>query len=109
MNTRIQRVAMTFGLLIVTAPLAGAQQTPSKSDMSNMPGMSATSPKSQTHDMAGMDMQSMMKQCGEMRRQMKPGAAMSADMRKMMSQCDEMDKSMIAPEQPYTPPAERRR
>ncbi len=109
MNTQIQLAVMTFGLLIAASPFASAQQSTSKSDMSNMPGMAATPPKSQTHDKPGMDMQSMMKQCGDMRKQMKPGAAMTPDMQKMMSQCDAMDKSMTAPEQPYTPPAERRR
>jgi hypothetical protein len=109
MNTQIQLVALTFGLMVTAIPLASAQQSPSKSDMSNMPGMATTPPKSQTHDMSGMDMQSMMKQCADMRKQMKPGAAMTPDMQRMMSQCDEMDKGMTTPEQPYTPPADRRR
>jgi hypothetical protein len=61
------------------------------------------------HDMPGMDMQSMMNQCAQMRQQMKPGAAMSPEMQKMMSQCDEMDRSMNSSSQPYTPPAQRKR
>jgi hypothetical protein len=109
MNVKIQIVGMTLGLMVAAAPLASAQQSRSNSDMSNMPGMSATTPKSQNHDMPGMDMQAMMKQCGDMRKQMKPGAAPTPDMQKMMSQCGAMDKSMTAPEQPYTPPADRRR
>jgi hypothetical protein len=109
MNTQIQLAGVAFALMIAAAPLAGAQQSSGKSGMSGMPGMATTAPKPQTHDMPGMDMQSMMKQCTEMRKQMKPGAAMTPDMQKMMSQCDVMDKSMTVPEQPYTPPAERRR
>jgi hypothetical protein len=107
MNTQIQLAGMAFALMIAAIPLARAQQ--SQSDMSNMPGMTKTPPKTQTPDMSGMDMSSMMKQCTDMRKQMKPGGAMTADMQKMMSQCDEMDKGMTAPEQPYTPPADRRR
>jgi hypothetical protein len=30
-------------------------------------------------------------------------------MQKTMAQCDDMDRSMIAPEQPYVPPAQRKR
>jgi hypothetical protein len=105
MKVQIQRLAITVGL-IVAAPFASAQQSP---DKSAMPGMSATTPKSATQHMSGMDMPTMMKQCADMRKNMKPGAAMTRDMQKMMSECDEMDKSMTAPEQPYVPPADRRR
>jgi hypothetical protein len=107
MNTQIRPMGLALALMMAAIPLAEAQQN--NSNMSNMPGMSKTSPKAKTHDMPGMDMQSMMKQCADMRKHMKPGATMTGDMQKMMSQCDEMDKSMTAPEQPYTPPAERRR
>ena len=45
-------------------------------------------------NMRGMDMNAMMSHCADMRRQMRPGAAVSADMRQMMAQRDEMDRSM---------------
>ncbi len=63
MNTQIQLAGMALALMIAALPLARAQQ--SQSDMSSMPGMAKTPPKSQTHDMPGMDMQSMMKQCAD--------------------------------------------
>lgn len=100
MNGQFKRTALALVLTIASAPLAGAQQGPATSK---------PAPAQKAHDMQGMDMETMMKQCADMRKQMKPGAAMTPDMRKLMSQCDEMDKTMIAPEQPYTPPAERRR
>ena len=105
MKVQTQYLAMILGL-IAAAPFASAEQSPAKS---GMPGVSATSPKSATQDMSGMDMPAMMKQCADMRKQMKPGAPMTPDMQKMMSQCDEMYKSMTAPEQPYVPPVDRRR
>lgn len=46
------------------------------------------------HAMPGMDMQAMMSQCAQMRRQMQPGAKMTADMQRMMAQCDQMDAQM---------------
>ena len=44
--------------------------------------------------MQGMDMNTMMAHCAQMRQQMRPGMAMSADMRQMMGECDQMDRSM---------------
>ena len=99
MKVQIQRLAIILAL-IAAAPFASAQQSPEKS---TTPGSAAT------HGMSGMDMPMMMKLCADMRKQMKPGAAMTPDMHKMMSECDEMDKSMTAPEQPYVPPTDRRR
>lgn len=109
MNIQFQMAGMALVFMIAATPIALAQQGSGNSDMANMPGMSKSAPKPQTHDMPGMDMQTMMTQCADMRRRMKPGAKMTPDMQKMMSQCDEMDKSMSAPAQPYTPPADRRR
>jgi hypothetical protein len=45
----------------------------------------------------GMDMNTMMARCAQMRQQMRPGMAMSADMRQMMGQCDQMDRSTAMP------------
>jgi len=109
MNIQFQMAGVALALMTAGAPIAHAQQGAGSSDMANMPGMSKSAPKPQTHDMSGTDMQTVMKQCADMRKQMKPGATMTPDMRKMMTLCDEMDKSMTGPEQPYVPPAERRR
>jgi hypothetical protein len=104
MTKQLTVMSAVLALLIAATPLAVAQQPSGKSDMSDMPGMKpgSTAPH-------GQDMATMMKQCAAMRQQMKPGAAMSADMQKTMAQCDEMDRSMTAPEQPYVPPAQRKR
>ena len=109
MNMQFQLAGIALVLMIAGAPIGRAQQGSESSDMANMPGMSKSAPKPQAHDMPSMDMQTMMTQCADMRKQMKPGAKVTPDMRKMMSQCGEMDKSMTAPAQPYTPPADRRR
>lgn len=53
--------------------------------MANMPGMGATSPA---------DMNSMMKQCAQIKAQMKAGMKMTPDMQPMMDRCDKMDRSM---------------
>ncbi len=59
--------------------------------MSGMSGMSGM----QGHDMQGMDMQAMMKQCADMRQQMAQGTHQNTpDMSQMMAHCDEMDRSM---------------
>lgn len=55
---------------------------------------STGAPTQSGHDMPGMDMQTMMKQCAQMRQQMQPGARMTPDMQTMMRQCDEMDRQM---------------
>jgi hypothetical protein len=98
--------AIAFGL---AAHAACAQSTGGASGMSGMPGMAGMPSKSPGGEMKGMDMDAMMKQCSQMRAQMKPGDAMSPDMKKKMSDCDAMDRSMTAPAQPYVPPAERTR
>ena len=75
----------TLGLL----PAACAKQA----SQSGTPGMSGM----QGHDMQGMDMQAMMNQCADMRRQMGQGTHPNTpDMAPMMSRCDEMDRSMGA-------------
>jgi hypothetical protein len=102
MKTQSQCLAIVLALT-AAAPFASAQQSP---DRSATPG-SAAAPA--THDMSGIDMPTMMKQCADMRKNMKTAAAMAPDMRKMMSECGEMDKGMTAPEQPYSPPTDRRR
>jgi hypothetical protein len=77
-----------FGLL----PVACAQQpqpaaTSGMSNMSSMPGMAA-------HDMAGMDMQTMMNHCAQMRQATSQGKQLAPDMQTMMAQCDQMDRGM---------------
>src|SRR5260370_41226804 len=99
MTVRLRVFGTALALMLASGSIAYAQQQGGKSDM---PGMSG-------HDMQGMDMQSMMNQCAQMRQQMKPGAKMSPEMQKMMSDCDEMDRGMNSASQPYTPPAQRNR
>jgi hypothetical protein len=53
--------------------------------MGNMPGMSGGS---------SADMATMMKQCAQMKAQMKAGIKMTPDMRPMMDRCGKMDASM---------------
>lgn len=77
--------AAAFGLL----PVACAQQ-PQPAPMSGMSGMSGMS----THDMAGMDMQTMMNHCAQMRQEVSQGKQLAPDMQKMMAECDQMDRSM---------------
>jgi hypothetical protein len=68
-------------LVLTLGPAALAQQG---SPQMNMQG----------HGMGGMDMQTMMNQCAQMRQQMRPGARMTPDMQTMMQQCDQMDRQM---------------
>ncbi len=68
-------------LALALGPAALAQQG---SPQMNMQG----------HGMGGMDMQTMMNQCTQMRQQMRPGARMTPDMQTMMQQCDQMDRQM---------------
>lgn len=58
--------------------------------MATAPSMDAM----QGRSMAGMDMQTMMTHCAQMRQQMRAGSPMGADMRGMMAQCDQMDRQM---------------
>lgn len=80
-----------FGLL----PVACAQQPQpaATSGMSNMSGMSSM-PGKAAHDMAGMDMQTMMNHCAQMRQSTSQGKPLAPDMQTMMAQCDQMDRSM---------------
>ena len=50
----------------------------------------------QGHGMAGMDHQSMMNHCAQMRQTVRQGGRLSPDMQQMMVQCDQMDRSMGA-------------
>ena len=50
----------------------------------------------QGHSMAGMDHQSMMNHCAQMRQTVRQGGRLSPDMQQMMVQCDQMDRSMGA-------------
>ena len=66
------------------ASLSGpANTTQAAAPMQGMTGMDHA-------NMQGMDMNTMMAHCSQMR----PGMAMSADMRQMMARCDQMDRSM---------------
>jgi hypothetical protein len=50
----------------------------------------------QGHSMAGMDHQSMMNHCAQMRQTVRQGGRLSPDMQQMMAHCDQMDRSMGA-------------
>lgn len=77
--------------LIAAVGLLPAACANMQADQSGMQGMSGM----QGHSMQGMDMQAMMNQCADMRRQMAQGThANTPDMTTMMAQCDEMDRSM---------------
>src|SRR5260370_40513408 len=97
MTVRLRVFGTALALMLASGSIAYAQQQGGKSDM---PGMSG-------HDMQGMDMQSTMKQCAQMRQQMKPGAKMSPEMKKMKSDCYVMDRYMNTATQHYTSPARR--
>lgn len=77
-----------FGLsvaaTVITLALGSAAFAQQGSPQMNMQG----------HGMGGMDMQTMMNQCTQMRAQMRPGAPMTANMQTMMQQCDQMDRQM---------------
>lgn len=82
-----------FGLL----PAACAQQPQlapisGMSGMSSMPSMNMGGMK--THDMAGMDMQTMMNHCTQMRQEVSQGKQLAPDMQSMMAECDQMDRGM---------------
>jgi len=93
---RTQVCSAALAIVLALAPTAFAQQR-------NTQGMDM-----HDHDMGGMNMQTMMNQCAQMRRQMKPGAPMTADMQRMMTQCDEMDRQMGGTSD-GAPPATRNR
>ena len=48
----------------------------------------------QGHNMAGMDHQSMMAHCAQMRQTVRQGGRLSPDMQRMMGDCDRMDRAM---------------
>ena len=81
--------------LLGLPPIAYAQQN---TGMSNMSGMS--DPKMQGmsgmqgSSMGNMNMQTMMKQCAQMKHDMKEGQPMGGNMQKMMKQCDQMNSGM---------------
>jgi hypothetical protein len=72
-----------------TSSGAASRGTPS-SQAAPGQGMSSM----QGHSMAGMDHQSFMAHCAQMRQATQQGARLSADMQQMMTQCDQMERSM---------------
>ena len=76
--------ACGVALMLALAPAALAQQA-------NTQGMNM-----QGHGMGGVDMQTMMNRCAQMRQQTRPGARVTSDTRRMMAQCDQMDRQMGA-------------
>jgi len=68
---------------------AGAQGTQGQTASGGMQGHAG-------HTMAGMDHQSMMAHCAQMRQTVRQGGRLSPDMQRMMGHCDQMDRSMGA-------------
>jgi hypothetical protein len=79
------------GTPAAAAPQAGvaAQATPTQGTPGGMQGRGAAG-----HDMAGMDHQSFMAHCAQMRQQVRQGGRPSPDVQRMMARCDQMDRSM---------------
>jgi len=71
----------------MAAPSSGQTMQP----MGNMPGMGG---------MSTADINTMMKQCAQMKAQMKAGMKMTPDMQPMMDRCNKMDRSMGATKAP---------
>ena len=96
-----------FVVMLATLPVACAPQTAgvaSPAPASSLSGpanaaapAAAPMPGTDHSAMQGMDMNTMMAQCAQMRQGMKPGMAMSAGMQQTMAQCDQMDRSMGMP------------
>lgn len=78
------------------APMGGMDH----SGMMDMKGMDHSGMNMQDMKMGGMDMNTMMSHCAQMRQQ--PGANQTPQGRQMLDQCDKMDRSMG-----MTPPARR--
>lgn len=83
-NLRGNAIALAFALLFVVPAYA-------------QPGGPQAKPEQTMH---GMDSQTMMNQCAQMRREMKPGSSMSPDMQGMMAQCDQMNNTPGNPSGP---------
>lgn len=83
MTSKLHINGLTVALALLIAAPAYAQ--------------SGRSQDQSSHAMPGMDMQAMMKQCAQMRQQMRSGSQMSPDMQRMMTQCDQMDAQMNNP------------
>ncbi len=90
------------GFVPVACPQQGSQPAAQgmNSSAQSIPGMSGMSGM-QGHDMSGhimtqeQDMQTMIAQCSDMRRQMAQGTHPNTPgMAQMMAHCDEMDRSM---------------
>lgn len=84
-----------------TAPTASPMPGMAGMDHSNMPGMRMQGmDHSNMPSMQGMDMNTMMTHCAQMRQQ--PASGQTAQGRQMLDQCDQMDRSMG-----MTPPPRR--
>lgn len=67
-----------------------ANATPAATPMPGMAGMDHS-------NMQGMDMNTMMAHCAQMRQQARAGVTPAANMQQMMARCDQMDRSMGTP------------
>ena len=80
--------------VLVAAGLAACSPQQERSGPAAVSGQSSAGAQGmQGHGMAGMDHQSMMAHCAQMR-SARQGGRLSPDMQQMMAQCDQMDRSM---------------
>ena len=95
-----------FVVMLAALPVACAPQTAgtaSPAPASSLSGPANTAPAAapmpgmDQSAMQGMDMNTMMAHCAQMRQGMKPGMAMSSGTQQMMARCDQMDRSMGMP------------
>ena len=74
----------------------GMQGQTASGGMQGHAGHTMSGGGTQRHSMAGMDHQSMMAHCAQMRQTVRQGGRLSPDMQQMMAQCDQMDRSVGA-------------
>ncbi len=80
-----------YGGIALAQSTAAPSSAQTMQPMGNMPGMGS---------MSTADMNTMMKQCAQMKAQMKAGMKMTPDMQPMMDRCEKMDRSMGATKAP---------
>ena len=82
-----------------TGGAQGMQGQTASGGMQGHAGHTMAGGGTQGHSMAGMDHQSMMAHCAQMRQTVRQGGRLSPDMQQMMGHCDQMDRSMGASRQ----------
>ena len=105
MTGRKKHVGATLAILLAAGLAACApqqQSTPAATSRQGTPAAQAMPAQGMAgmqghgaagHSMAGMDHQSFMAHCAQMRQQVRQGGRLSPDMQQMVAQCDQMDRS----------------